>query len=30
MRPMFGDDQWLGFGQIEHLPSGMARGHRLG
>ena len=30
MRPVFGDHQRLRFGQIEHLPRGMAGGHRLG
>ena len=30
MRPVFGDDQRLRFGQVDHLPRGMAGGRRLG
>jgi hypothetical protein len=29
MRPMFGNHQRLRFGQVKHLPRGMAGGHRL-
>jgi len=30
VRPVFGNDQWLRFGQVELLPCDMAGGHRLG
>jgi hypothetical protein len=30
VRPVFGNDQWLRFGQVELLPRNMAGGHRLG
>jgi hypothetical protein len=30
VRPVFGNDQWLRFGQVERLPRDMAGGHRLG